>query len=454
MMTTLQQQARRGLSLAGSESGAKWAFRCVLVLSAAVYFVIGRNQWFVRDDWAFVVSRNAIRTNLGWESWLFEGQDGHWMTVPILIWRGIQNVFHLGSYWPYLIPNLVLHVAMVLLVRVLCRRVGVSAWTSTLVCALLLLFGSGWDNLVFAIQITYNLSIVCFLAQALLVDHEGPTDRRDVVGAVLGVIGVMSSGFGPIFIAGMVVLLVLRQRWKALVVAVVPQALACVWWFVFWGGDAVSARMPGPRSQVPAFVVRGVLATFEGLTGIVSLAGVALFATVALTLWRGHPWRAQSLLLTLWATVVVMFAAIGVERIGFGVISAGSSRYVHVAGVLITPAFAIAIDSLARIGREARWCGRLLVAVSIALNLGWLQIYSAQWARESRAQKEVLELTLGSGYVTQVSPDVTPVDISPNITIGWMTYLLAEQAISPRTPANEDVIQTVQIALGLVPAAP
>ena len=454
MMTTFQKQAHRGLSLAGSDSGAKWAFRGALALSVAVYFVIGRNQWFVRDDWAFVVSRNAIRTNLGWKSWLFEGQDGHWMTVPILIWRGIQNVFHLGSYWPYLIPNLVLHVAMVLLVRVLCRRVGVSAWTSTLVCALLLLFGSGWDNLVFAIQITYNLSIVCFLAQVLLVDHEGPTDRRDVLGAALGVIGVMSSGFGPIFIAGMVVLLVLRQRWKALVVAVVPQALACAWWFVFWGGDAVSARMPGPRSQVPAFVVRGVLATFEGLTGIVSLAGVALFVTVALTLWRGHPWRSQSLLLTLWATVVVMFAAIGVERIGFGVISAGSSRYVHVAGVLISPAFAVAIDSLVRIGREARWCGRLLVAVSIALNLGWLQIYSAQWARESRAQKDVLELTLGSGYVTQVSPDVTPVDISPNITIGWMTYLLAEHAISPRTPANEQEIQTVQTALGLVPAAP
>ena len=454
MIVAIEQQARRGLRFAGSDRGAQWAFRCALALSAAVYFIVGRNQWFVRDDWAFVISRNAIRTNLGWKSWLFEGQDGHWMTVPIVIWRGIQNVFHLGSYWPYLIPNLMLHVAMVLLVRVLCRRVGVSAWTSTLVCALLLVFGSGWDNLVFAIQITYNLSIVCFLAQVLLVDHEGPTDRRDVVGAVLGVIGVMSSGFGPIFVVGMAVLLVLRRRWKSLALAVVPQATACVWWFVFWGGDAVSAKMPGPRSQLPAFVVRGLLATFEGLTGIVSLAGVALFVTAAVTLWRGHLWRPQSLLMTLWATVVVMFAAIGVERIGFGVISAGSSRYVHVAGVLIAPALAIAIDSLARVSREARWCGWLLLAVSIALNAGWLQIYSAQWARESRAQKDVLELTLGSGYVTQVSPDITPVDISPNITIGWMTYLLAEHAISPRTPANEQQIQTVQLALGLTPAPP
>ena len=410
-----EQRFRSAQTFVASDKGANWAFRCALAMSAVVYFIIGRNQWFVRDDWAFVISRNATRTNFGWQTWLFEGQDGHWMSIPILIWRGIQNVFHLGSYWPYLIPNLLLHVAMVLLVRQICRRIGVSAWTTTLVCALLLVFGSGWDNLVFAIQITYNLSIVCFLAQALLIDHDGPADRRDALGAILGVVGVMSSGFGPIFVVGMAILVALRMRWKAWLIAVVPQALACAWWFLFWGGDAVAERMPGPRSQIPAFVVRGVVAGFEGLVGITSLGGFVLFATAAVCLWRGHGWRTQSLLLSLWLTIVVMFAAIGLERIGFGVISAGSSRYVHVVGVLIAPAFAVAIDALRRVSREALWGGWLLLCVSIVLNAGLLQVNAAQWAKESQQQKDVLNGRLGrdtSHRSHQTSPRSTSVRTS------------------------------------------
>ena len=52
--------------------------------------------------------------------------------------------------------------------------------------ALLLVFGSGWEDIVFAIQLVYNLSLVAFLAMVLLVDHDGPPDRRDAWAAVLG----------------------------------------------------------------------------------------------------------------------------------------------------------------------------------------------------------------------------------------------------------------------------
>ena len=47
-------------------------------------------------------------------------------------------------------------------------------WTTTLVCAGLLVFGAGWENIVFAIQITYGLSMLAFLLHVLLVDHDGP----------------------------------------------------------------------------------------------------------------------------------------------------------------------------------------------------------------------------------------------------------------------------------------
>ena len=96
---------------------------------------------------------------------------------------------------------------------------------------LLLVFGAGWENLVFAVQIVYNFSLLAFLGQMLLVDHDGPLDRRDGFGVLVSLVGVSSSGFGPFFGFGVGLLLVLRRRWLAAVVAVVPQALAWIWWW-------------------------------------------------------------------------------------------------------------------------------------------------------------------------------------------------------------------------------
>src|SRR5690606_17763471 len=160
---------------------------------------------------------------------------------------------------------LVSHAGAVVLARALCRRVGVSEWTTTLLAVTLLLFGAGWHNLTFAIQVCYSLSVVCFLGQLLLVDHAGPIDRRDVAGAALGLVGGMTSGFGPIFMVGLAVLLVLRRRWMALLVGVGPQAIAYAWWMLAWNSDAPNAVPAGDRSQVPAYVVRGVGGTFEAL---------------------------------------------------------------------------------------------------------------------------------------------------------------------------------------------
>src|SRR4029077_4092984 len=87
-----------------------------------------------------------------------------------------------------------------------------------------------------------------FIGQLLLVDHDGPLDRRDGFGVAVSLVGVSSSGFGPFFGFGVAVLLVLRRRWLAAVVAVVPQALAWMWWWHLWGADpAAGDGTPGIR---------------------------------------------------------------------------------------------------------------------------------------------------------------------------------------------------------------
>lgn len=442
----------RSVSFWASDDGARWAFRAAMVLALPIYAVVGRRQWFIRDDWAFLLSRNVLRHTRGIDDWLLTAQDGHWMTPPILAYRLIQNVFGLGSYWPYLLPTLALHVAAVLLTRQVCRRLDVSAWTTTILCSMLLVFGSGWENIVFAIQITYNLSLVAFLVQLLLVDHEGRTDRRDVIGAVVGLIGVMSSGFGPFFAFGIFVVLASRRRWRAAAIAVVPQGLAYGWWLLTWSSDGAAAALPGPRSQVPAFAVRGITATFESLVAVPALAGVAILGTLAITLWPAPSWRTRTLAFGLWGVVVSMFLGVGSQRIGFGLDSAAASRYQHIAAILLVPVFGLAVDRVRHWSLPGHRAVRVLLGTAVVLNAGWLQVRGAEWANRARDARLTYELVVGSPLAGTVDPQIRPEPFNPDVTVAWLPYLLQEGAIESRTPTTPDEIARVNAALGL--AAP
>lgn len=445
----LEVRGRVALRWAASERGATWAFRAALVASLGVYWIVGRRQWFIRDDWAFILSRPIVRATEGNAAWLLTAHDGHWMTPPLLAYRALQNAFGITSYWPYLTVNLVLHVVAVLLVRQVCLRWTVSPWTTTLLCSTLLVFGGGWQNIVFAVQITYNLTLVCFLAQVLLADHDGPPDRRDWWGAVLGVVGVMSSGFGPFFIAGLAVLLGLRRRWRALAIGVVPQAFAYGWWYLTWQEDLASDAFPGPRSQVPAFAVRGITATFESLTGIASLAGLAIVGSAAVALSPRTAPRVRTGLLALWCTVTLMFLGIGVQRIGFGVLSAGESRYVYMAGMLLVPALGLAVDQLARWSTGLHRAARVVLLAAVVLNAGWLQTSSTEWADHAAGAKRLFELVAGSGLTDQADPARRLDDYNPDVTVASLSTLVDEGAITPRPPSTPDEIAEVRRALGL-----
>ena len=197
------------------------------------------SQWFIRDDWAFILTRNQIREQVGWDEWLFLPTSGHWMTVPLLVYRGdrervrhrlvlaVPHRQHGGARRHRAAPFAHCAVAP-----------GCSPGRPLWSAAVLLVFGAGWENIVFAIQITYGLSLLGVPAALLLVDHDGPADRRDIAGSALAVVGVMSSGFGPFFLVGIGILLALRRRWLALAVAVVPQGLALAWWWCAWGRDS------------------------------------------------------------------------------------------------------------------------------------------------------------------------------------------------------------------------
>jgi hypothetical protein len=446
----VEPRLRRGAAWAASDEGARWAFRIVLIVSVVVLYLVGRNQWFIRDDWAFVFTREKVHQASGLDDMLFMAQDGHWMTIPIIIYRIIHALFGTGSYWPYLVPTIACHLGIVAMVRKLSLRVGVSPWTATILAGTLALFGSGWENIVFAIQLVYNLSLLAFLVHLMLIDHDGPPDYRDGLGVIAGLVAVSSSGFGPFFIVGTLVFTVLRRRWKAAAIATIPTALASAWWWLFWGSDP-AGESSRSFSQMPAYVNRGLEAVFQGITATASLVGVSLVATLAILLWRRRNPAAHDLMLALAITAVLIYIGLGIERSGFGVDTAANSRYVYVGAVLLIPAFGVAVDQLARIGPPALWAARLLLVAAIAMNISALKTNSDEWAKRSSDERMVLGLVAASPTISTVNQASAPLSFSPDVRISDLAELVADGAIHPHLATTADEQALVEAALSQPP---
>lgn len=366
------------------------------------------------------------------------------MAPPLAFWRLLQNVFGVGSYWPYLLPTMALHIAAVLLVRMWCRRLGVSAWTTTIVSVLLLVFGTGWEDIVFAVQLVYNVSLVCFLVHLRLVDHDGPVDRRDVAGAALGLLSITSSGFGPFFLVGVGLLLVLRRRWAAAAVAVVPQGLAYAWWWIAWGGDPTAERHAAGLRGIVRYARELLSLTLGGMTGQEILGGAALLGIVAVCAWRGRiDWRRRSVLLALAATVVVMFGGIATQRAGLGLASATSGRYQYMAAMLLVPALGLAVDQVRRFDRYALLAVRVLLIVSVAQNARALVRWSDHWADVARADQRLFATVAGFPGIDQADQRLMMSDYNPDVLLADLPQLVADGAITPRTDLTHDEQQIV-----------
>ncbi|HEX3088114.1 MAG TPA: hypothetical protein VHQ23_05625 [Ilumatobacteraceae bacterium] len=442
----IELRARRGVAWADSDDGARWAFRAIVACSVIVLYIVGRNQWFIRDDWAFIFSRERLHQAKGLDDMLFVAQDGHWMTIPIIAFRLIKAVFGTGSYWPYLISAMACHLGIAVMIRKISLRVGVTPWTATILAGMFAVFGSGWENIVFAIQLTYNLSLLAFLVQLWLIDHDGPPNHRDAIGAVAGLVAVSSSGFGPFFIVGVLVFMVFRRRWMAAAIATVPAAVVSAWWWLVWGRDPAGDSLNSPLTRVPAYVNRGLDAVFQSMTTTESLVGISLLATLTVVLWRRRDPRAHDLLLTLAVTAVLMYIGLGIQRGGFGVDFAATSRYVYMGAALLMPAFGVAVDQLARIATPALWAGRLVLIGATAMNLSALHSNGNDWANKAIAERNILELVAASPLTPAADPMIAPLfPESPDVRLIDLPELVADGAIHPRpasTPEEQALVAT------------
>ena len=156
----------------------------MVAIAVPVILYQGRDQWFYLDEWDFLANRSA-----GSFHDLMAPHVQHWTTFGILVYRALWWLVGINHYWPYQLCVVTLHLAAAVLLRTVMRRAGVNPWIATAAASLFALFGAGRQDIVFAFQITFTGALTFGLAHILLADHDGPFDRRDLIGIGFGAAG-------------------------------------------------------------------------------------------------------------------------------------------------------------------------------------------------------------------------------------------------------------------------
>jgi hypothetical protein len=364
----------------------------------------------------------------------------HPMTLPILVYRAMWNIWGIHSYRPYQVLIVMLHLVCALLLRAVMRHLGVRPWTATLVASLFVLFGAGAQNILWPIAITWLGSLLFGLTQLFLADHDGPFDRRDSLGLVAGFAALLCSAVGIAVVVAVGVAAFMRRGWRIALIHTVPLGLLYALWWVTLARpsyDAARAAHPTSSSQMVRFIIETIINTFRAL-GQLSITSVLLVVLLFVGLflaWR--PMSSDELRARAGIPVGLIVGAIvflGLTGFGRGATGAGASergRYLYVVAALVLPALAVAIDAVIR-----RWVA--LVPVVLALMVigipGNLNA-AADYARAQRGLRfRTTQLTLPRLPMAREVPRSHIPQTGPHyyyVTIGW----LLDGVASGRIPA-------------------
>lgn len=208
--TTVEPEgAAAGRTADRSERAALVVFAVVVAVAFVLETYLGRRQWFSRDEWAFLADRE-----IGDPGDLFRDHNTHWTTLPVVAYRLMWHVFGLRTYAPDAAMAVASHLACAVLLRVVMRRAAVGAWTATAAASLFALFGSGESNVVWGFQIAFTGALALGLGHMLLADHDGPLDRRDVLGIAFGVGSLACSGVGIVMAGAVTLATLVRRGWR------------------------------------------------------------------------------------------------------------------------------------------------------------------------------------------------------------------------------------------------
>jgi hypothetical protein len=275
---------------------------------------------FQGDEWSYIVDRRLTVDGL------LQPHNEHLAALQVLVYRGMVEAIGIGSYLPFLVVLMVLHVTsaaglLVLLSRHL-PRIGAMA-----AAVLYLFLGTGFDNLIWAFQIGF-VGAAAFGIWALVAAD------RPWLAAVLLTGAVWTQSDGLFYLAPAAILM--RSR-----IPLVLPIGSYVVWLLLVGREAIPPPGPGPYVE---YMVTGVGSAFGGVTGVGLPLGilVAIVVGAAVLADSLRSRRVEPIVLAGLAGLAGEFFILTVGRAHFGVQQAEAPRYIYVAApfiFMLLPAF-------------------------------------------------------------------------------------------------------------------
>lgn len=447
----------RGLARHSTRSDrvAFWTFVAYLAAALPLLLWIGSYRWFYGDEWSFLTDRSVSLDGL-----FRPHNQQHWVTLPVLAYRGLFSVFGLRAYWPYQLLVIALHLTTAALLRVVMRRSGVGAWIATVAAGAFVLLGPAEDNILWAFQITFVGALVAGLAQLVLADHDGPIDRRDWIGLGVGLVGLMMSGQAPSLIIGVGLVCLLRRRWKAAVFHTLPLGAIYIVWFAVEHAQTV-LRVDGQRftasdymqwmknAATGLFMALGHFAPFAILLAALLVGGTVLA-------WRSEGaiafLKRASVPTSLVVVCLISMTTAAPSRFFLGPETARAGRYIGVMAALTLPAIAVAADAVARRWPRSMPLVLLVFLVPVPFNVvafGDDPVLTRQFYENERVDIASLP---ASPLARQVPPWVRPNESivgQPGMTVGWLLEARRNGDLPPAGPPRPNAVLTTPLQLGV-----
>jgi hypothetical protein len=416
-MTTTTEVAvpSRTMRLLRSDRGPLVVHLLFLGVGLVVLLVLASRQWLFFDDWSFIAPRLTD---------IWAPHVGHWSTVPFLIFHAIRDTFGIDHFLPFAIPVIAAHLAFVHGIWRFMNKTGVLPWLATAFSVVLVFFGAGAENILWAFQIGYvgAMALAMYVVLIVMRDRLRPLDIALVV--VLSVISLASSGTSlPLLLIAALISVTRRGWWRTGALFAVPGAAYLTWFFLRRATDR--AGQPSSFSElvggVPKFAIRMLT---DGFGTMFPVAVLGPLTFIALAIWGvvsyRHASRAARPAYILFLAAPVFALLTGFSRIDLGIQTAVSSRYLYFAIPMMLPLLALGLGKLAGLIRLPQLAVVVLIGVLAAYNFGGMLLVLQQRVDRTTETRQGLSaaLDLISSRPHSIDPNLQPFPLwAPDITV-------------------------------------
>lgn len=379
-----------------------------LMLASAVLLIHYRSGLnFMLDDWAFVIGRED-----GDIGDYLDPHNEHISILPVAIYKLFLSVFGMGSAMPLQLLSVAVFLGSVVVLFIYLRRL-VGEPAAVIGCAVILFLGSSWEDLLWAFQIGFSISMAGGIGALVMLQRKDAFGDR--IACLLLVVSMISTSMGIPFAVGAGLLLLLQKEnfFRRLYVVVLPVLIYGLW-YLGWGHTAPSTLSFDNALHAPEYIVRSFSLTATEITGITKvvspeetvpsvLTGLLAVAAVSFAVWKR---RSVPRPLLVAGAIALAFWGLAALNVSPGR-SFQVSRYQFPNAVFLLMILAGAFEGYRPRSRELTVLG-LVALVAIAVNVDAMR----------SGYQDVFKPLSDKGIAGLTALDLARDSVDPNLAIG------------------------------------